>query len=219
MASRARATSAAPPYFKPFRPEQSKREFVDGAVRHNNPIKVADAERKYLWSDVSHLGPDILLSIGSGKSSRYLEAEEERLKKQKESIFWSKWMPKVFKIVYATMNDVLDAEKSWQKFYDTIRKGDLSDRYVRINAELNYAPPALDDKDKMWSLEADTKRSLTSINPLILDIADRLVASCFYFEKAEMQPTETQITGTSIQTTFLDARLMFLLSRANPMSL
>lgn len=94
------------------------------------------------------------------------------------------------------MNDVLDAEKSWKKFHDTIRKEEISDRYVRINPELNYAPPALDEKDKMWSLEADTKRSLTSINPSIVDIADRLVASCFYFEKAEMQPTATQITGT-----------------------
>ena len=93
------------------------------------------------------------------------------------------------------MNDVLDAERTWSKFHDRLAAGELSHRYVRVNAELDYAPPALDAKDKVWSLETDTRRSLTSINSLILDVADRLVASCFYFEKAEMQPSETQITG------------------------
>ena len=192
---RARATSAAPPYFKPFRPEQSGKEFIDGAVRHNNPIKVANAERKYIWPDVGDLDPDILLSIGTGKSSRHLKDEEEKLEKQKSAVRWSKWVPKVFQVVFATMNDVLDAEKTWQKFHDTLTKGDSSQRYIRINAELNYAPPALDEKGKIWSLEMDTKRSLNYINTSILDVADRLVASCFYFDKAEAQPMENQIAG------------------------
>lgn len=93
------------------------------------------------------------------------------------------------------MNDVLDAERTWSKFHDPLAMGELSHRYIRVNPELDYAPPELDAKDKVWSLETDTRRSLTSVNSLILDVADRLVASCFYFEKAEMQPSEEQITG------------------------
>ena len=93
------------------------------------------------------------------------------------------------------MNDVLDAERTWSKFHDPLAMGEPSQRYIRINPELDYAPPDLDAKDKVWSLETDTRRSLTSVNSLILDVADRLVASCFYFEKAEMQPSEEQITG------------------------
>ena len=195
MTIRARATSAAPPYFKPFQPQQSGKEFIDGAVRHNNPIKVANAERKYIWPDVGDLDPDVLLSIGTGKSSRHLKDEEEKLEKQQSGVRWSKWIPKIFQVVFATVNDVLDAERTWQKFHASLTKGDSSQRYIRINAELNYAPPALDEKGKIWSLEADTKRSLVYINTSILDVADRLVASCFYFDKAEAQPVEYQITG------------------------
>ena len=94
------------------------------------------------------------------------------------------------------MNDVLDAERAWLKFHGGIAKGQLSQRYVRINTELDYVPPALDETNKIWSLESDARRSLTSGDRLLFEVADRLVASCFYFEKAEMQPSETQITGT-----------------------
>ena len=93
------------------------------------------------------------------------------------------------------MNDVLDAERTWQKFFNRVPEGDPSRRYIRINTELSSAPPALDEKDKLWSLETETKRSLSSMNASIRDVADRLVASCFYFEKANVQPVETKIAG------------------------
>ena len=193
--SRARATSAAPPYFKPFRPKESNREYIDGAVYHNNPIKVADAERKYLWPDVEKLEPDILLSIGTGKSSRHLAKEAERLEKHKDGSKLAHFVPKVFRIVFARMNDILDSESTWEKFYINVVQHGSSPRYIRINPELTTVPPALDDKDKLWSLEADVVRSLSVMNKQIRGVADRLLASCFYFEKLEVQALEEQITG------------------------
>lgn len=47
----------------------------DGALFFNNPVKVADRERKFLWPDVAHNHPDIILSIGTAKNGAQLEEE------------------------------------------------------------------------------------------------------------------------------------------------
>ena len=212
---RARATSAAPLYFKPFKPEQSHREYIDGAVYHNNPIKVAEAERRYLWPDVERLEPDILLSIGTGKSSRNLAKEEEKQEKQR---YWSRrasLLPKVLKIVFARMNDILDSEGTWQKFFTNVIQQGSSQRYLRINPELSMTPPALDDIEKLWSLEADVKRSLRSMNEQVRGVADRLLASCFYFEKASGQSSGDQITGMRFCLTKTPAAELIFNCRTN----
>ncbi len=41
---------------------------MDGALYYNNPIKIANNERKLLWSDVAESHPDIMLSIGTGQN-------------------------------------------------------------------------------------------------------------------------------------------------------
>lgn len=73
----AAATSAAPGYFKPFYHQRTKRTFLDGALYHNNPIHVANTERKLLWPDVRDSHPDILLSIGTGTNSQIREDTAE----------------------------------------------------------------------------------------------------------------------------------------------
>ena len=124
------------------------------------------------------------------------------MKKQREAINWWKWAPKVFQVVFATMNDILDAERTWQKFVNRVSGADHSERYLRINPELRSEPPRLDEKDKILSLEADTKISLyPTMHASIREAADRLIASCFYFEKSTVQPVDTQIAGnTSLLT-------------------
>lgn len=192
---RARATSAAPPYFKTFRPPQSTREFADGAVHHNNPVNVANAERKYIWPDVDNLYPDLLLSIGTGKSSNYLEAEKAKQKKQEQEARWLRWVPRALQILFAKMHDVLDAEKTWEKFIGTVPAEVAAQRYIRINPDLRYGVPALDDKNRIWNLESDAKKGLEYLHPSIRGIADRLLASCFYYEKASGQTLENQVLG------------------------
>lgn len=41
-----------------------------GALYFNNPVKVANHERKFLWPDVAENPPDIILSIGMGMNAR-----------------------------------------------------------------------------------------------------------------------------------------------------
>ena len=66
------ATSAAPPFFKPFESHVGKM-YLDGAIYYNNPVKVADNERKLLWPDVAESSPDLILSIGTGMNKRKIE--------------------------------------------------------------------------------------------------------------------------------------------------
>ena len=61
----ARATSAAPTFFKPFVNPRTKEGFLDGAVYHNNPVRIANYESKLLWPEAEERHPDILLSIGT----------------------------------------------------------------------------------------------------------------------------------------------------------
>lgn len=39
---------------------------MDGALYHNNPVRIADAEWKLIWSRSPVTHPDIMLSIGTG---------------------------------------------------------------------------------------------------------------------------------------------------------
>lgn len=154
---------------------------------------------------MENLEPDILLSIGTGKSSRHLAKEAEKLEKQKDDSRLLNLMPKVFRIVFARMNDILDSERTWDRFFINVIQHGSSQRYIRINPELSTIPPALDDKEKLLSLEADVRQSLAFKSGEIRGVADRLVASCFYFEKANVQPVEEQTTGLQYCPTVVQA--------------
>lgn len=162
---------------------------------HNNPVQIADAERKYIWPDVETQEPDVLLSIGTGKNSGHLAKEKKMSEDAEKPTIWMKMVPKMIKVAMARASDILDAQRIWDKFVvNVVRKGS-NDRYIRINPELPTEPPRLDEKDKLWSLASDVKRSLNSATGQIRGVADRLVASCFYFEKASIQPQPGYITG------------------------
>ncbi|KAK4655549.1 hypothetical protein QC762_303290 [Podospora pseudocomata] len=60
------ATSAAPPYFKPYVQPTTGKFFVDGGLHYNCPAWVAHHERQILWKDVQYQQPDVLLSPGTG---------------------------------------------------------------------------------------------------------------------------------------------------------
>ena len=71
------ATSAAPSFFKPFQSASTSRTYLDGAIYYNNPVRIANHERKFLWPDVADSPPDILLSIGTGKNGQQIHEELE----------------------------------------------------------------------------------------------------------------------------------------------
>lgn len=69
----ASATSAAPTFFKEF--AKNGKTYLDGALHHNNPVRVANNERKLLWPDVANAHPDLLLSIGTAMNKHAVDEE------------------------------------------------------------------------------------------------------------------------------------------------
>jgi patatin-like phospholipase/acyl hydrolase len=80
----AAATAAAPPYFKTFYHQGTRRSYLDGAFYNNNPARIAHQERKILWPDVANHPPDIFLFIGTSKDAQRLDREIQNLEDAQE---------------------------------------------------------------------------------------------------------------------------------------
>ncbi|KAF2128735.1 hypothetical protein P153DRAFT_340903 [Dothidotthia symphoricarpi CBS 119687] len=210
------ATSAAPPYFKPFEHAPSKRTYLDGAVYHNNPVLLVHRERKLLWPDVAHKGPDIFLSIGTSQnkaevrsslptnptlsrtSRRKTAANHEESQKRRNFMF-----PKMRQMITAMHNridSILNAELMWRDFCSDVvdLDGSADDelRHIRINPDIKRNPPSLDKVNELEELRRNTKHALKLPDALynIERVAHILVASSFYYERIGMPKFEADNT-------------------------
>ncbi|KAK8017030.1 FabD/lysophospholipase-like protein [Apiospora rasikravindrae] len=163
----ARATTAAPRYFKSFHHDLSHKTYIDGAVLHNNPIRIADAERKVLWPEVQI--PDLILSLGTGGSAHLSRAGSEHMSEARKGVF--NHGRQLYSILRNNMQQTLDCE-----------------RFRRLNPDVGTIP-ALDEKDKIDDLLRRAQESLRRDRTRIQDIARQLVASSFYFE---LLPIDTE---------------------------
>jgi hypothetical protein len=222
--SRARATSAAPTFFKPFVNSRTKEEYIDGALYHNNPIRVAVNESKLLWPDTEGRHPDILFSIGTAqhdadtdglreslqnedghKPRRHWLSRDKTPKTSKRSgtglKLFSEWqsLATLFK---RRAESVLDAEKAWREFYQEMPHAAV-DRYIRINPKTKQRTPRMDDKSLVHILHDEIKIGLgvRDMPIRITKVARRLVASSFYFDKVgfsrRLDDHHIRIQGTS----------------------
>lgn len=176
----ARATSAAPTYFKALCHEESKQTFWDGGVYNNNPINIAERERKLIWPELAEQEPDVMVSVGTmfcGKS------EPKRKPKWVSS---PKGIVAHFKFLAKMASDhlhtSLDSQRTWEEFL-SLRGPSRQDRarYHRLNPELNVQPPKLDEVDQLEYLEEVTRFHMGGDHKL-QTLARQLVATSFYFE-------------------------------------
>ena len=176
----ARATSAAPTYFKSLCHDPSKQIFWDGGVYHNNPIHIAESERELIWPDLKDQEPDVVVSIGT------LYCAKTDPKRTPKWVSSPKGIVAHFKFLAKMASDhlhtSLDSQRTWDEFVRT--RGSLARdpcRYVRLNPELDVQPPKLDEVDKLQFLEEETRRRIGGDQSL-KRLARRLLATCFYFE-------------------------------------
>jgi hypothetical protein len=214
----ARATSAAPTYFKPFRNPRTMEGYVDGAVFHNNPVRIANYESKLLWPDADQQAPDILLSIGTGQhgleSANLLDAsfsDSRRLQirkklqqvkpvpREKRSMPMLKDIESWLTIFKKRVESALDAEATWKEFRKDVVGASsqaAAERYIRFNPRTKNRIPKMDEKSQVDTLQEDVIASLRAhtSQTKIKNIAQRLVASAFYFEKScPSRPAEDNI--------------------------
>lgn len=185
--------------------------FLDGAVFHNNPVRIANYESKLLWPDAEERHPDILLSIGTGhyeadadgilattRSDRRRQQVRKVLSQVKPTMREKRSIPalRAFTEVESWINifkkrveSVLDAELTWKEFQkDVVGTSSpiAAERYIRVNPRTQNRTPKMDDKAQITTLHEEIKFSLRthSMWTKIEAITHRLVASSFYFEKS-----------------------------------
>lgn len=178
---RARASSAAPSYFKPFFHEKSKQIYFDGGPYNNNPIYIADRERKLLWPTLKDREPDIVVSVGTAYSDEPKQKRGNKFSRQPQTGIFS-YRDNMQKFAKDVVSNCLDGEQAWSRYLDTRNPDeDNKGRYVRLNVRLDSHPPKLDDVGAMEILRLQTRSSFSN-NPVIVQAACKLVASSFYFE-------------------------------------
>lgn len=156
---------------------------MDGAIYHNNPIKIADSERKLLWPGLRSEHPDIVLSIGTAFQSG-MDSAKETTATPKLGVGIVSHGKSLYKIAVDHIAAALDSEKAWRSFLSILQPGvDHQHRYRRLNPELDQKPPAFDQVDCMGGIQ-NIARGHFFENPLVQKIADQLIATSFYFEKS-----------------------------------
>lgn len=175
----ARATSAAPRIFRSFHHEPSKQVYMDGALYHNNPIQIAERERKLIWDKEVNEYPDLIVSIGTSFNPHARRVPVKKSSAARLGVFaHGKILAKIAKDHIAAS---LDCERTWSEFMSTLPDSARNSRFVRLNPELQEDPPELDDVSRMKSLQ-DTVRAQMSENPRINKLAMQLAMTSFYFE-------------------------------------
>lgn len=155
---------------------------------HNNPVRIADSERKILWPD--NLVPDLFLSIGTGSSPTLSRAGSEKMTPIRKGIFsHGRYL---YGILRSTLEQALDCEKAWDDYIrgvtTSLSSSFSTTRFIRINPNVDEIP-ALDDKIKVASLRMKAREAL-KVDPRVPGIGRRLIASTFYFECLKMSDIE-----------------------------
>ena len=223
---RARATSAAPIYFKPYQHIPTEKTYVDGAVVRNNPVRVADQERKLIWNQGTHRA-DIILSIGS-KIQQDSQGHSNNAKNSKTKKMLKR-LPGGIRVKLTTGYDMvestLNCEKEWIDFCHSVRDDpSFSQVLHRLNVGLDGKPPKLDEVVKMDALQSQAEQffrtpkkvynhpHFNTAHEHLRAVVRRLIASLFYFEEASREKSLSQ-TKTQRIVGYLRCRLRPELNR------
>ena len=174
----ARATSAAPTMFKPFAHTSTGQVYQDGAIHHNCPIEPAMREQRLIWPDTKERCPDVILSIGTGlNESQPLNAV---VKKPRFGLFAG---PRaLYKIAVDHIGTSLNSERTWRNFvHHSNLPMHLRERHVRLNLKMRKDPPRMDQVSQLDDLEEMTRSRFVRDREEVRAIADRLLATSFYF--------------------------------------
>lgn len=102
------------------------------------------------------------------------------------------------------LNDQRLCEKTWSRFLSLYvpKKPTVRQRYKRICPELFSKLPRFDDVSKLDDLESEAQEVLRQNSAELVEVAHRLVASTFFFEKdmasVKQKASGFTCTGTSL---------------------
>ena len=174
----ARATSAAPTMFKPFAHDPSGQVYQDGALWYNCPIEVAMRERRLLWPDVAESHPDIVLSLGTGVNPKARQRNNTKISR------FALFSPAraLAKVAINQVEASLESEQTWRNFLlHNPPPDNVQGRFVRMNLVLERDPPRMDEIRSLNEMKEKTMSQFTARRRDIKNLADRLIATSFFF--------------------------------------
>lgn len=211
----ARATSAAPTYFRPLSHEQSQQTLYDGGIYHNNPARIADQERKLVWPKFGEAEPDIMVSIGTAYKPQYKDPKGPWTASPRGVLSHAKMLARLAADHIAVS---LDSEQTWRDFVaiKNLTPFDKA-RYIRLNPLLPKDPPRMDDISAMAEMR-EIARIDYGESLVVKMLSRRLVATSFYFQASD-SPVETrfhgpiEIHGMSLSNSFIPLRSLITTGR------
>ncbi|XDG06361.1 hypothetical protein ABKA04_005976 [Annulohypoxylon sp. FPYF3050] len=191
----ARATTAATPYFKIFQKEETGDQYVESVSQKACPVEVAHQETKLIWSDIANLPPDIMLSVGTGYNVK--DGYTSQSGKSTNLDTDSSSSMSIFPLGNPFSKSAREVDKTddqacnrmWNKFVSgkfTSTPSNMTEerrRYVRISPELNIPAVKFDDIQRIDEIEREAEEVLQQNMLVIKEVAHRLIASTFFFEK------------------------------------
>lgn len=154
--------------------------YLDGAIYHNNPVRIADKERKLIWPGLSREHPDLVLSLGTCYNAAAGGTTAPETPPPRSGFL--SYGKSLAKMAFDHVKSSLDSEKAWHSYMNVLSPpSDQRLKYYRLNPQLDGPPPALDQVEDMLPLR-DRVREMLSTEGRVLKIASHLVASSFYYE-------------------------------------
>jgi hypothetical protein len=150
---------------------------MDGAIYHNNPVKIANAERSLIWPDQRHKHPDIILSIGAG----HLPHQENGEKTTRRTLEPGarEFLKAIFGFGIDHIRNTLSCERVWKEFLSVKEPSpEHSHRYRRLNVPLD-AGTWTDDITSIREL-AREQINKSEMKKAAKEIAKQLIASSFF---------------------------------------
>jgi hypothetical protein len=192
MHNRARATSAAPTFFKPYTHSATGIVYKDGALKYNNPIRIADSERRSIWRSGNN-SLDLHLSIGTGVNQEYFTQLPGNSRRGSEGTVQGHdrrsktGIGVLIDIATDAVKSTMDSESEYESFRQDLHDKETRKRYHRLNVRINdgQPTPALDDFKQIRRLKELARIYCESedMKPRLEEVARKLVSSTFYFEK------------------------------------
>ncbi len=182
----------------------------------NNPVGVAHHERMLIWQDAGMQEPDIFLSIGTGHYG--LDDEDASVSSsffRKFSTTRKEELPpppnvplgnlrtfpafagQLWNTVRSKFGNILNCTKTWNTFRSDVLGGIYAGdrrRYIRLNPDLGFKVPKLDAVDLLGDIQQAARNQLKSsaASAQVKEVAHRLVASTFFFERTDASTKEQE---------------------------
>lgn len=161
---------------------------MDGALFHNNPIKIADREWKLLWPNGFSEYPDVVLSLGTGFRDPSSKAPVKKTVTEKLGIV--SHGRSLMKMAKEHIADSLNCEKVWLDYVSLLPSNAPASRFVRFNIPMLDEPPALDDVAGMKMLQQHVRNQLSKDQDRVRKLSMQLLATSFYWETFRVQQFE-----------------------------